>query len=193
MRLIGYFLVLTCVLTPACAAQDVYNEINVGTPPNGLLHGGEVDTVQINNGNLHIEIPLWSLKGRGSVPSGAIFALNTKEWTAKFTTNRQTGEISATIRPESNGTMSGVVRDIHYFRESFTLHTGTSLCFPTNGYQSNIVFAQANGTKHHMVPDPGDVCPSASPYPEYYADDGSGFKYTPSDQLFNRHLRQRNR
>ena len=180
MRLIGYFLVLTCVLTPACAAQDVYNEINVGTPPNGLLHGGEVDTVQINNGNLHIEIPLWSLKGRGSVPSGAIFALNTKEWTAKFTTNRQTGEISATIRPESNGTMSGVVRDIHYFRESFTLHTGTSLCFPTNGYQSNIVFAQANGTKHHMVPDPGDVCPSASPYPEYYADDGSGFKYTPS-------------
>jgi len=29
------FVVLALLLIPGCGAQDVYNEINVGTPPNG--------------------------------------------------------------------------------------------------------------------------------------------------------------
>jgi hypothetical protein len=140
MRLLAtacLFAVLTLVLLPRCSAQDVYNEINVGTPPNGLFHGGEIDTVQENNGNLHIEIPLWTVTGRGPLAAGAIFVLDTKEWTAKYTTNKQTGEVTVLIRPELNGTLGGVVRDRNYLRQSQTIHAGTTICWPSTGYMSN--------------------------------------------------------
>ena len=38
-------------------AQDA-NKFNVGLPANGVFDGSDFDTVQINNSNLHIEIPL---------------------------------------------------------------------------------------------------------------------------------------
>ncbi len=38
---------------------------NVGLPANGVFHGGSIDTVQLNNGNVHIDIPLLHLPGIG--------------------------------------------------------------------------------------------------------------------------------
>ena len=38
---------------------------NVGLPTNGTLHGTDIETVQLNNGNLHIDIPLLHLPGIG--------------------------------------------------------------------------------------------------------------------------------
>jgi len=174
MRLLTACLVLllACLFVPICSAQDVYNEINVGTPPNGLFHGGEVDSVQLGNGNLHIEIPLWTVAGRGPLAPGAIFVLDTKEWTAKFTTNKQTGDVTVLIQPELNGTFKGVVRGLHYTRQSSTFHAQVPSC---PAYSSNFVIAEANGTKHHFVPDPGDSCLGTLTWPVYYADDGSGF------------------
>src|SRR5262245_30227581 len=37
-------IVLALLLAPTSSAQDVYNEINVGTPQNGIFHGGDIDT-----------------------------------------------------------------------------------------------------------------------------------------------------
>jgi RHS repeat-associated protein len=175
MRLLAACLVvLSCLLAPICWAQDVYDQINVGTPPNGLFHGGEIDTVQLNNGNLHIEIPLWTVRGRGPVPVGAIFVLDTMEWSYKVSTNRQTGDTTAIIRTELNGTFGGLVRSLAYSRTSATAHAQTVSCPP---YSSNYVIAEANGTKHHLVPDPGDGCPAILSWNFYYADDGSGLSF----------------
>src|SRR3954469_17085672 len=41
------------------------NNLNIGLPVNGSFSGSDVDSVQLNSGNLHIEIPLYSLGGRG--------------------------------------------------------------------------------------------------------------------------------
>src|SRR5712692_11619343 len=113
MRLLTVrLIILAAILAPLSRAQSVYNEINVGTPPNGLFHGGEADTVQTNNGNLHIEVPLWSVPGRGPLSPGTIFVLDTKEWTAKFTTDKDTGQVHAQIFPEVNGTLGGVTRGL---------------------------------------------------------------------------------
>src|SRR5215469_2480350 len=62
MFMLGCFL-----LTPMGFAQDqdIVNQLNIGLPPNGVFSGSDFDSVQINNGNLHIELPLWSMKGRG--------------------------------------------------------------------------------------------------------------------------------
>src|SRR5438270_2881151 len=45
-------------------AQD-NDKANIGLPPNGVFSGSSVESVQVNNGNLHIEIPLYSVPGRG--------------------------------------------------------------------------------------------------------------------------------
>jgi RHS repeat-associated protein len=164
--------ILACLLTPICSAQDVYNQINVGTPPNGLFHGGEVDTVQTNNGNLHIEIPIWTVPGRGPIAPGDIFALDTKEWTNKITTDRQTGDTTAHIQPERYGTLGGSFGGLHSLTLTSQYHASTPTCL---AYNSNFVIREANGTKHHLVPDPGDA--SCRSYTAYYADDGSGLVY----------------
>jgi hypothetical protein len=60
--------ILSCIFllaaVSASLAQDT-NSSNIGLPPNGVFSGSGIDSVQVNNGNLHIEIPLYSLHGRG--------------------------------------------------------------------------------------------------------------------------------
>lgn len=38
---------------------------NIGLPANGVFSGGSIDSVQVNNGNLHVDIPLLHLPGIG--------------------------------------------------------------------------------------------------------------------------------
>src|SRR6266705_4135819 len=186
MRLLAASLVLfACVFAPACLAQDVYNEINVGTPPNGLFHGGEIDTVQLNNGNLHIEIPLWTVQGRGPLAPGAIFALDTKQWAAKITYNKNTNTTTATIRTELNGTFGGITSGITALSLSSTGHVAVPGC---TAYTSNYVIRESNGTKHHMIPDPGDGCPAIKSWSVYYADDASGLVYKPASGILRKNV-----
>src|SRR5207302_9049298 len=63
-------------------AQDAINVANhnsIGFPQNGIFNGSDFDTVQLNNGNLHIEIPLWSLSGRG-LPTYLQLMYDSKSW-----------------------------------------------------------------------------------------------------------------
>jgi YD repeat-containing protein len=48
-------------------AQTAYtpNVSNVGLPENGVFSGGSIDSVQLANGNLHVDIPLLHLPGIG--------------------------------------------------------------------------------------------------------------------------------
>jgi len=55
------------VASTAGIGQNAYTPDvgNVGLPANGTFHGSNIDTVQLNNGNLHIDIPLLHLPGIG--------------------------------------------------------------------------------------------------------------------------------
>src|SRR5207302_8992023 len=90
-------------------AQDAINVANhnsIGFPQNGVFNGSDFDTVQLNNGNLHIEIPLWSLPGRG--PSAYLkMVYDSKSWYLKETchTNHLTGDTTCgeAVRETSGG------------------------------------------------------------------------------------------
>lgn len=73
----------TFCLLPAfcsvCSAQNYGNSNNTGLPDNGVFVGSDVESVQINNGNLHVGIPIWSAKGRG-LDSAARFVYDSKGW-----------------------------------------------------------------------------------------------------------------
>jgi hypothetical protein len=55
---------LLTVSTPALA-QRVFDGNQTGTPPFGTFHGSNFDLVSVQNGNLHVEIPIVSVKQRG--------------------------------------------------------------------------------------------------------------------------------
>src|SRR5438105_203192 len=66
-------------------AQNPNNSTNIGQPDNASFHGSDIDNLQLNNGNLHIEIPLYSLGGRG--PSATFkYVYDSKGWYA-YTSN----------------------------------------------------------------------------------------------------------
>src|SRR4051812_18432410 len=67
------------VASTSVASAQLSNENNTGFPENAVLHGGEFDNVQAANGNLHIQIPVWTSKGRG-VDTGVYFVYDSKGW-----------------------------------------------------------------------------------------------------------------
>lgn len=57
-------LLIVSVSAPALFAQDSYNSPETGTKVLGNYFATDVDSVDLQNGNLHIRIPLFSLSGR---------------------------------------------------------------------------------------------------------------------------------
>src|SRR5690348_8970705 len=55
-------LLLACSLL---SSGQVANDLNTGYPENSVFHGSEIENVQLQNGNLHVNIPIWSAAGRG--------------------------------------------------------------------------------------------------------------------------------
>src|SRR5436190_5562135 len=78
---IGLFLVGTVA---SSLGQGEMSTQTIGLPANGSFSGSSFDNVQLNNGNLHIEIPLYSLSGRGlSVPVSVVYdSKGWEEWTS---------------------------------------------------------------------------------------------------------------
>ena len=58
-------LAILCAATCLSLAQGDSANQAIGLPPQGSFDGSNFDSVQLNNGNLHIEIPLYTLSGRG--------------------------------------------------------------------------------------------------------------------------------
>src|SRR5438105_1301042 len=96
MRSESSLVLLVVVLSIACLGQDsisLANHNSIGFPQNGVFSGSDFDTVQLNNGNLHIEIPLWMLPGRG--PSTYVkMVYDSKSWGSRehCHTSRTTGD-----------------------------------------------------------------------------------------------------
>ena len=71
-------LFLLATISLSLAQGDSANQA-IGLPAHGSFSGSNFDNVQLNNGDLRIEIPLYSLVGRGlSVPVSLVY--DSKGW-----------------------------------------------------------------------------------------------------------------
>src|SRR5262245_49938052 len=73
---------LVCLAVLLCAhyaAAQASNQLNTGYPENAIFHGSDMDNVQVNNGNLHVQIPISGVKGRGLSTSSKV-VYNSKSW-----------------------------------------------------------------------------------------------------------------
>src|SRR5262245_48241005 len=96
-------LVLSVLLRVASSAQAINNKTNIGLPENGVFDGSSFDNVQLTNGNLHIELPLWSYSGRG-LPISFKYVYDNKGW---YIENRctRTGFCTDTVKREIGNNM----------------------------------------------------------------------------------------
>jgi RHS repeat-associated protein len=166
--------------------QTVSDPINIGFPPNAVFSGSNFDSVNIENGNLHFEIPLWSTDGRG-IAAGYRLIYDSKGWISVDHCSRD-GSCSSAIQKEPGNHLILVLvgpLDYSYTSKSKVQHcTSPSSGFITVHY--NAVLRETDGTKHHMVPDsyytdttqPGCYDTHLIPNPTFYADDASGWSAT---------------
>ena len=180
--------ILPCVLflmatASASFAQDT-NSTNIGLPPNGVFSGSEIENVQVNNGNLHIEIPLYSVPGRG-LNTTVKYVYDSRGWIAPMDKAHNSGTTPgphnnlqwAVVAPLSRaGVKSGDI----FAPTVYGTYAGYATC-PTglDVYYTYITVAvyEPNGTSHNM----GGATPAQKCYPNGntangYAEDGSGFQ-----------------
>jgi hypothetical protein len=74
-----FVLLLLLFASPVTRAQTNDAE-QKGFPVDGVFHSGDVDTVNVQNGNLHIAIPLVSLKQRGGSTVTYQLVYDTQAW-----------------------------------------------------------------------------------------------------------------
>ncbi|MCI0625315.1 MAG: hypothetical protein L0387_27340 [Acidobacteria bacterium] len=163
----------------AAQAQDVNNQLNIGLPPNGVFSGSAFDSVQLNNGNLHVEVPLASVSGRG-LPVDFKLVYDNKGWYFITSCNGQ-GICTDRVQPAPGNNMAW--RLAGPFNYNVTLKSTNLVCTPGLSPQSvktNYVLQEPDGTKHHFLPAqltaPGfetTTCPAYGS--TLYADDGSGW------------------
>lgn len=183
IAIIGAIALMPALLLRVGLAQNAPNEYQIGFPPNGDFSGTDFENVQLNNGNLHIEIPLWNAAGRGT-GVGFKYVYDSLGWGFAETCSKITGLCHDKVTPNpvkagvvgNHLTLSLVGPQSYQFKQSLQQYT----C--SGGIQVNIYsynMSAPDGTHHHFVPDPVEVGPETGycfPHPStLYADDGSGW------------------
>jgi RHS repeat-associated protein len=173
-------LVSALVCINAATAQQNSGPTAVGFPEGGHFIGSEIESVQVNNGNLHVHLPLWSLPGRDVTPTAA-YVYDSKGWYPSIVCG--VGTCSYSVAPETGNTMQMSIN-----ASSATAVTTQLTLRQTCGDDGttrytligNETVREPDGTKHHLVPDP--VTPMAhaqtcwqTTATKLYADDGSGW------------------
>src|SRR5262249_16135912 len=148
--------------------------------------GSDFEHVQMNNNNLHIDLPLWSASGRG--PSvGYKYVYDSKGWGFNETCNHISG--SCTDRVVSNPGWQRRALGNHLKLtlvgpQSYTVAAMTGN-FTCNGTEIQLLtyyytLGTPEGTSHRFAPDPVEIggqpahCLPEAPT-TLYTDDGSGW------------------
>ncbi len=173
-------LVLVCftfLITSFAAAQDptqITDGINVGLPENGVFDGSDFDTIQVTNGKLHVEVPLYSSKGRGLDMYVKFIYDAPSYWDNQITNNQ--GYVYDRYKMTAGGGWRIATP------ASFSLSTQfktMGVCPVGSGSRivnTSITLTEPDGTKHHFVPDQvGLSCYTNIAGGVMYADDGSGW------------------
>ncbi|HEV8525690.1 MAG TPA: hypothetical protein VGQ71_14440, partial [Terriglobales bacterium] len=159
----------------AAKGQQITNQNNIGLPLNAVFGGSEFDSVQLNNGNLHIESPLWSAEGRG-LDTSFKYVYDNKGWYLREACGRYTCRYYAT--PEFGNNMQWRMAAPTAYRVRWDWIVQE--CDPGFSYvtYTNYILQEPDGTKHHFRPDPaktGFATGGCSALGNLYADDGSGW------------------
>lgn len=175
--LVPVILSVPCILH----AQGTPNDLQIGTPPHGDFSGSDFEHVQMNNNNLHIDLPLWSTSGRG--PSvGVKYVYDSKGWGFNETCSHM-GTCTDRVTPSPQGAIAGHLKLARVGPQNYTL-LARSDAYVCNGTGVQIIvhhysMASPDGTTHHFGPDPVQISgqgASCVPNPTtLYADDGSGW------------------
>src|SRR5713101_6009274 len=175
-------------LTGLAFGQGAPNDYQIGFPQHADFSGSDFESVQINNNNLHIEIPLWSTAGR-SLPVGYKYVYDSKGWGFNEHCGTRTGTCTDTVTPTpgAHGLGPCCANGNHLWLTlvgpgSYQL-TATSGSYTCNGGPTVIIYhynmSAPDGTRHHFVPDPIESSSETGfcfPHPStLYADDGSGW------------------
>jgi hypothetical protein len=99
-------ILILSLIARTTVGQTVDNTVNVGLPAYASYSGSQFDSVQMNNGNLHIQIPLRSATGRGLSPQNFSLIYDNKGW--QVTTSRipPLGQTQTRVSPEVGNTMA---------------------------------------------------------------------------------------
>jgi len=187
-----FFSLFTFTLFVAALALAQSSE--TGLPPFGSFHGSNFDLVSLKNGNLHVEIPLWSLPQRAAPNTGLRLVYDMPTWevdkshptpsTTQWTVAPVSGEKvywNYVFDPDGpRATKHDIVSKTCTFRDiqgnteqrNYTVHV-------------NYVMTDSHGTKHPFnlrhVDEPSNGCVDAEPSTDTgFALDGSGYKATVS-------------
>src|ERR1051326_473413 len=162
LRGLSKYVLAGCLFTMVCvlrAGAQIPNQLNTGYPENGVFHGSEIDNVQINNGGLHVEIPLYSAKGRG-LGVGARAVYNSKGWTFHtrcFTSGGGFCEDDVQGDPMGYPSLAFFgAFDYEFSTSSSTCTTGGGTGIPDISYTVVGVHTlrEPDGTKHLFVRNP---------------------------------------
>jgi YD repeat-containing protein len=177
--------VLTSMLLAHAALAQIGNDYQIGMPNHGEFSGTDFEQVQLNNNNLHIDLPLWATTGRG--PSvGFRFVYDSKGWGFNETCNHISGLCTDRVLPNpgwQRGSLPNHLKLILVGPQSYGV-ARTSGSFTCNGTNVTVLtydyaMSLPDGTTHHFAPGPVEFAgESAYCFPNpttLYADDGSGW------------------
>src|SRR5713101_5861100 len=94
---------LSLILSKSACAQDL-PEFEIGLKPFGTYHGGSIDSVSIANGNLTIDMPLFSYPQRGGKLKKSLdLYYNNKGYKMVTHCSRLTGDCTTTTTWRGGG------------------------------------------------------------------------------------------
>src|SRR5712692_29491 len=172
----GLFVVtMTLSLLSVAVAQDVRNTVNIGFPPNGIFEGSNFDSVQMNNGNLHIQSPFLFVPGRG-LPTSYNYSYDNKGW-AIISTILDNGFQFDRVVPDGLATMTWNLSTPIGYRVLWSAG-GDDCPFPPSPLgttiRSNYLLQDPTGTKHGFIPRTVYTRCGNITITQLRADDGSG-------------------
>ncbi len=191
MRATRFFFLLSALML--CSTVLAFAQSSeTGLPPFGSFHGSNFDLVSLKSGNLHVEIPLWSLPQRAAPNTGLRLVYDMPSWQVDKS-HPTPSTMQWTVAP-----VSGEKVYWSYFSDPAgprgTKHdtiTKTCFWFAPDGrlpfqydVHVNYVMTDSHGTKHpfnlrHVVTHPDDRCTDPEPSTDTgFALDGSGYKAT---------------
>jgi hypothetical protein len=83
MRSPRLLLLALSLFVPAFAAAQQLYDGNNNLPPFGSFSGSDFDVVSLQNGNLHLHIPLGAWKERGGTTVSGFFTYDTLTWSRR--------------------------------------------------------------------------------------------------------------
>src|SRR5882672_3985633 len=153
-----------------------------GFPENGVFEGSSFDSVQMNNGNLHLQIPFKCVPGRGQNHC-YVYSYDNRGWYYHGTTLPNGGTI-VNPRPEGGNSMQWrlPLNEMNYL-VSRNIQNDV-VCKESQGVQyygavfSNYVLFEPDGTKHGFYTgEMGPIGPQCNGHVSgrFYSTDGSGW------------------